>query len=236
MIEEFQRIGRLLFDERLVGSHGGSLSLREGDKIFVTVKDAMLADLKKNDIIQVGLEPGDKDDLAPPEIAVYRALYKQSEITAIVHAQPANSIAISITDNKIMPQDSRGINLYKSAPIVRVRDGAGSDEAARLVPNFLAKENVVAVLKGSGSLAVGGSLEQAYMYTSALENSCRVIVAVRSSGGRQQSGGSRPSGSRVSGGRHGGMMGDRRNKGGYKSAIPPGIGVMDRSRDRNRNR
>ncbi len=234
MIEEFQRIGRLMFDERLIDSHGGSLCVRKGDKIFVTVKNAMLADLKKEDIIEVGLEPGDKDELAPPEIAVYRALYKQSETSAIVHARPANSIAISITDNKIMPQDSRGTSLYKAAPIVRVRDGLGSAEAARLVPNFLSKENVVAVVKGAGSLAVGDSLEQAYMYTSALENSCRVIVAVRSSGGRQ--GGSRAPVGRSSGGRHGGMMGDRRNKGGYKSAIPPGIGVMDRSRDRSRNR
>ena len=222
MIEEFQRIGRLMFDERLIDSHGGSLCVRKGDKIFVTVKNAMLADLKKEDIIEVGLEPGDKDELAPPEIAVYRALYKQSETSAIVHARPANSIAISITDNKIMPQDSRGTSLYKAAPIVRVRDGLGSAEAARLV------------VKGAGSLAVGDSLEQAYMYTSALENSCRVIVAVRSSGGRQ--GGSRAPVGRSSGGRHGGMMGDRRNKGGYKSAIPPGIGVMDRSRDRSRNR
>lgn len=229
MLEEFQRIGKLLFQERLIDSHGGNMSMREGDRIFVTRRDAMLGELKEGDIIEVGLEPGDKDELASRELATHRALYKQSNTRAIVHAHPAHAIAISITDNKVVPQDAEGNFLFKSAPIVRVRDGIGSEETVRLLPSFLGKENVVAMVKGHGSFSIGDSLEEAYKYTSALENSCKIIIAVRSSGGRG-GGGRGPGPGRGPGGRGPVGRGERRER----SAIPPGIGVMDRSRYRKR--
>ncbi|MBI5399782.1 class II aldolase/adducin family protein [Candidatus Saganbacteria bacterium] len=226
-MDDYQRIGRLLFQERLIDSHGGNLSWREGDKIFITGLNVMLGDLKPEDIIEVGLEPGADDQKASRELPTHRALYKNSAIKAIVHAHPANAIAISLTDNKIIPQDSEGLFLYKSAPIVRVRDGVGSEETVRLLPSFLGKENVIAVVKGHGSFAVGQNLEEAYKYTSCLENSCRVIIAVRASGGR---GSGQTAVSNVSKP----MERPQRGRPAFKSAIPPGIGVMDRSRYRNR--
>lgn len=217
MIEKFQRIGKLLFQERLVDSHGGNMSLREGDRIFITCRDAMLGELKEEDIIEVGIEPGPKDGAASRELPTHRAVYRQTRAKAIVHAHPANAIAISITDNKVVPQDAEGMYVFKSAPIVRVREGIGSEETVRLLPSFLSGENVVAVVKGHGSFAAGKDLEEAYRYTSALENSCRVLIAVRASGGR---GGRREE--------------HRRDKVERKHAIPPGIGVMDRGRYRKR--
>jgi ribulose-5-phosphate 4-epimerase/fuculose-1-phosphate aldolase len=71
---------------------------------------------------------------------------------------------------------------------------------------------VVAVVKGHGSFALGHGLEEAYKYTSALENSCKVLVAVRSSGAQ------RP------------PIHEKKIHERPRSAIPPGIGVMDRSR------
>jgi L-fuculose-phosphate aldolase len=224
---DYQKIGRLLFDERLVDSHGGNLSWREGDKIFITRRDSMLCELRPEDIIEVGLEAGANDALASRELPTHRAVYKNPKVQAIIHAHPANAIAISLTDNKIVPQDSEGLYFYKAAPIVRVRDGIGSEETVRLLPNFLGGENVVAVVKGHGSFAVGQDLEEAYKFTSSLENSCRIIVAVRSSGGRSASQPTLNNTAKPMG--RGG-----REKPAFKSAIPPGIGVMDRSRYRNR--
>jgi L-fuculose-phosphate aldolase len=187
------------------------MSIRQGDKIFITRRDAMLGDLKEEDIIEVGMGGGEKDNLASRELPTHRALYRERGVQAIVHAHPAHAIAVSITDNKIIPQDAEGIFLYKSAPIVRVRDGVGSEEAVRLIPTFLGGENMVVMLKGHGSFAAGKNLEDAYKYTSAIENSCKVIIAVRSSGGM------RP-------------VNVNKDRPERKSAIPPGIGVMDRQR------
>lgn len=216
MLEEFQRIGKYLFLERLIDSHGGNMSILEGDKIYITRRDAMLGELKEGDLIEVGLEPGENDKLASRELPTHRAVYKQTGARAIVHAHPPHAIAVSITDNKVVPQDAEGSFIFKSAPVVWVREGIGSEETARLLPSFLARENVVVMVKGHGSFAIGDNLEMAYRYTSALENSCKIIIAVRSSGGAQQQ--------RLS----------RREGVSRKPAIPPGIGVMDRERYRKR--
>jgi len=221
MLEEFQKIGRFLFQEHLVDSHGGNMSVRQGDKIFITRQGAMLGDLREGDIVEVGIEPGAGDERATPGLPAHRAVYKQCSASAIVHAHPAHAIALSITDNKIVPQDTEGLNIFKSAPIVRVRDNAGLEEMVRLLPSFLGKENVVAVVKGHGSFAVGKDLEEAYRFTSVLEHSCRVVTVVRSAGSRSSIS-PRPSDERN----------DRRSRPAFKSAIPPGIGVMDRSRSR----
>ena len=125
------------------------MSVRQGDKIFITRRDAMLGDLKEGDIIEVGMKPGEKDPLASREINTHRAVYERIGTEAILHAHPASAIALSITDNKIIPQDAEGLFLFKAAAIVRVREGIGSEESARLLPNFISKENRVAVLKGT---------------------------------------------------------------------------------------
>ena len=230
MHEQFSRIGRFLFQEGLIDSHGGNMSVRDGDKIYITRRNTMLGELRAEDIVEVGLEPGENDGSASRELPTHRAVYKATKARAIIHAHPANAIAISLTDNKIVPQDAEGLYLYRSAAIVRVRDGIGSEETVRLLPNFLGGENVVAVVKGHGSFAVGQELEEAYKYTSALENSCKVIVAVRASGGRPAQAQPHREAGKGPGGRP-----THRDKREFKSAIPPGIGVMGRG-DRYRGR
>ena len=212
MLEEIKRIGKYLFQEGLVDSHGGNLSIRQEGRIFITRRDAMLGDLGEGDVIEVGMDPGENDALASRELVTHRAIYRATGAAAVVHAHPANAIAVSITDNKIIPQDAEGLYLFKSAAIVRVRQPIGSEETARLLPSFLQGGNVVAVVKGHGSFAIGKNLEEAYKYTSSLENSCKILVAIRASGG------SRPPAPKEKIEQH------------RRSAIPPGIGVMDRSR------
>jgi L-fuculose-phosphate aldolase len=220
MNEEFIRIGKYLWQEGLVDSHGGDLSLRQGDKILITRRDAMLGDLKESDVIEVGLEKGESDVQVSREISTHRAIYRETpSAQAIVHAHSPSAIAVSLTDNKIVPQDAEGLSSFKSAAIVRAHQAIGSDEVARLVPSFLQGSSVVAVVKGHGSFAVGKTLEEAYRYTSSLENSCRVLVAMRSSGG------GRPPAPKEQPSPY-----NRKPDNTRRSAIPPGIGVMDRSR------
>jgi L-fuculose-phosphate aldolase len=158
------------------------------------------------------MEAGANDSLASRELIAHRAIYRDTGAQAIVHAHPPQAIAVSITDNKIIPQDATGMMLFRSAAIVRARQAIGSEEVARLLPSFLQGGSVVAVVKGYGSFAIGKDLEEAYKFTSALENSCRILVAVRASGG------SRP------------PAPNKEKPNERRSAIPPGIGVMDRSR------
>lgn len=221
MLEEFKKIGRLLFEEGLVDSHGGDISVRRGDKIYITRRDAILADLKEGDMVEVGMEAGEGDATASRELPTHRAIYRETKAEAVVHAHSPNAIAISITDNKVVPQDAEGLATFRSAAIVRAHQAIASEEVARLLPSFLQPPSVIAVVKGHGSFAVGKTTEEAYRYTSSLENSCRVLVAIRASGGQ------RPPMQKE-------KPREMPHRPAHRSAIPPGIGVMDRSRYKNR--
>lgn len=215
MIEEFKRVGRMLFEEGLVGSHSGNLSLRQNDKIFITRSGAMLGDLKEGDVVEVGMEPNEADKNASIELPVHRAIYQGSSAQAIVHAHPANGTALSIIyEQKIIPQDAEGQFYFKSVPVLKVRQAIASDEVVKMLPPIFAGGYTIAMVRGHGSFAIGDTLEKAYMLTSAFESSCHVTNILKSI---QPPPAAAPL--------HHPRPQERRHTG----AIPPGIGVMGRT-------
>ena len=215
MLEQFQMIGRLLFEEGLVHAGSGNMSIRQQDTILITRTGALLSQIKEGDIISVGLEPGDADKQASIELPVHRAVYKGSGAQAIIHAHPAYAIALSISEEKIMPMDAEGKYYLKSIPVVKVHEAVGSAEVARFLPPIFSGGYRGAVVRGHGSFTIGADLLEAYKLTSALENSCKITVIFRK---LQQ-----PSQPAPQAKPH--IRDVRRGP-----AIPPGIGVMDRSR------
>ena len=71
VLEQFRSIGRDLFLAGVISSHGGNLSVRQGDRILITRRGSMLAQLEERDIIETGLEENDANVmLASTEIGV----------------------------------------------------------------------------------------------------------------------------------------------------------------------
>ncbi len=204
MLEDFIWIGKDLFESHLVDSHGGNMSIRDGDSIFITKRDVMLGHLKEDDIIKVSLMVEEGDKRASRDVNIHRAIYKNTNASAIIHAHPPYAIALSITEGKIIPQDSEGQFLIKSVPVVKVREPIGSEEVAKLLPPIFASNYVIAVVARHGSIAASSSLEEAYKYTSCLENSCKIITILKRIEVRPEKVERRP-------------------------AIPPSIGVMGRT-------
>lgn len=59
--------------------------------------------------------------------------------------------------------------------------GSGSQEMEEEIPKYL-KDNKIVVIKGHGAIAIGETLEEALFYNSVLENSCKVIIGIKSLG------------------------------------------------------
>jgi L-fuculose-phosphate aldolase len=186
----------------------------------------MLSEIKERDIVSVPVEGNSpEDEAASRELPTHRYIYTNTKAKAIIHAHPPHAVGLSITENKIVPQDAEAQYLIKGAPIIRVRDAIGSTEAGKyLVGNGYQNGYVVAMVKGHGSFAIGATLEEAYKYTSCLENACKILFVVKTVEGVRE----KPAGVIDRGASHNVMRRDER-----RTAIPPGIGVMDRSR-RNR--
>ena len=183
VLEQFRRIGRDLFVAGLVSSHGGNMSVRQGDHILITRRGSMLAQLEERDLVDIGLEENDANvTLASTEIVVHRAIYQQTSALAIVHTHPPYAIAQSLVKDEIVPVDSEGSYLLHKVPVVEAQLTAGSAEVAELLPRWL-KEYDLVMLRGHGPFAIGHLLEEAYQLTSVLEMACRILTISEGMGG-----------------------------------------------------
>jgi L-fuculose-phosphate aldolase len=182
MYDQIKQIGRDLFLQNAVSSHGGNISVRIGDRILITRRGSMIHNLTDNDIIETSMYEEDSAMvLASTELKVHREIYKQTTAMAIVHAHPVNAIAVSLAKDEIIPIDSEGSYLLHKVPVIATEHTVGSEEAMQIVPEKL-KEYKIVMMRGHGSFAIGQMLEEAYQWTSALEVSCELINIVEGTG------------------------------------------------------
>jgi L-fuculose-phosphate aldolase len=181
--EQFARIGRDLWESGAVSSHGGNMSVREGDRLFITRTGSMLGHLREDDVIETSLAGcGDAaDSQCSVELVVHRAIYARTDARAIVHAHTAHTIARSFLGDGIVPVDSESLLRLQDAPVVSARESVGSAEAGELLARALTARRV-AVLRGHGPFAKGSSLEDAFQAVSCLELSCRVLDILDATG------------------------------------------------------
>jgi len=167
--KEAERIGKRLFREGLVGGNFGNMSVREGDGFFITRNRAFLDE--PGDLVPVPLE-GPVPPSASSESLVHRMVYATTDHRAIVHAHPAHAVACSFAAQEIIPRDSEG---QMFCPVIPVSEGKpGTDELAASVAAALKASNI-SIARGHGTFAAGMTLEEAYLFTSIAEHSCRVL-------------------------------------------------------------
>jgi L-fuculose-phosphate aldolase len=78
--------------------------------------------------------------------------------------------------DKVVPEDSEGEMLCPE--ILVVRGDPGSQEIADNVALALVSSKLV-IVRGHGTFAAGKTLDEAYIYTSFAEHSCRILAIKR---------------------------------------------------------
>lgn len=176
MLEQFQRFGSDLFYQGLTSSHGGNMSVRMGDRIVITRTGSMLAHLAERDLIETGLEEDDSNVmLASSELVVHRAIYLNTSALAIVHVHPPFAVAQSLcVEDAIFPIDSEGSYVLHKVPVVQTETTVGSTDVAKIAAQVL-REYKIFMLRGHGCFSIGPLLEEAYLYCSSLEESCKIF-------------------------------------------------------------
>ncbi len=169
VFKEFRRIGKFLDRRGLVSSHAGNISVRQGNKIFVKRRGAMLGDLKPEDVIGTDLYELDSSILlSSTETGVHQAIYKETNHLAVVHCHPAHVVALSMIEDSITAIDAEGSFTIKRIPVISLAHPVGPLESSIYVPPILKNYNVVCV-RSHGIFAGGITLEEAYMYCTIAE-------------------------------------------------------------------
>jgi len=180
LLSQFQTVGHDLFTKGLVSSHSGNLSIRLGERIIITRRGSRLGCLQEHDLIETGISKNDRNTpLASIELAVHRAIYRETTANAVVHAHPPHAVALSLTETEIVPIDTEGLPLVGRVPVLgwhmTVKPGGLADIIAQAL-----KQHRIILVHGHGSFAIGQLLEEAHNCTTTLEESCQVICLLKS--------------------------------------------------------
>jgi len=177
--ETFRDIGRDLYVAGMVSSHGGNISIRYGDRVVIKRRGAMLGQLKPHDLIETGLEKNDSGvAVASTELLVHRTIYKMTPALAIVHCHPPTAIAFSLSRDEIVPIDNEASYQLKKVPVVTEEFPSGTPEMANKVANALQAYKII-MLRGHGSFAIGQTVDEAFQWSSTLEESCQIQLAAK---------------------------------------------------------
>ncbi|MCX7759903.1 MAG: class II aldolase/adducin family protein [Hydrogenothermaceae bacterium] len=177
ILDQIRFTGRVLHELGLVSSHGGNLSIREGDSLYITKTGRMAGFLKDEDIIKLPIyQETDRDREASIELIVHREIYKQNQnINAIVHAHPITAIVLGYFLEEFTPIDIEGKLFIKKVAVVNVSQPSASLELALSVAHKFKEGYNTVIVRTHGSFTVGKTIDEALKYTSTLENSANIF-------------------------------------------------------------
>lgn len=174
--EQIRDIGRDLYVQGMISSHGGNISVRVGDRVIIKRRGAQLGRLKPSDLIETSIDKNDSGVvLASTELLVHRTIYKMTPALAVVHCHPRTAIAFSLSRDEIVPIDNEASYLLKKVPVVTEEIASGSPEMANKVATALQQYKII-MLRGHGSFATGTTLEEAFHWSSTLEEACQIAM------------------------------------------------------------
>lgn len=174
IFQEFRRIGQFLDRRGLISSHGGNISVRQGKKMLVKRRGAMLGDLHPWDVVEMSIEEIDsKIMIASTEALVHRAIYRETDHLAVIHCHPVYTVALSLVEDEITAIDAEGAYNLKKIPILDLKLPIGPHDSAIHVPKMLNNYKVV-VVRSHGIFAGAETLEEALNWATVCEEASTI--------------------------------------------------------------
>lgn len=181
--EEIKKYGKKLTQSGNAAGHGGNISVRIDDKIYITKHGGTFEEIKLEDIVEVDINTGKQNALvggvAPSvELAVHKAIYLTSdensiECNAVLHTHSKYSTILSLSYNEITPANSPSRNRLEKILVVTGK-GKGSPKLVKNVSKAIKKYKTV-IAKEHGIFARGKDLEDAYRNVIATELAAEVF-------------------------------------------------------------
>ncbi len=164
-------------------STGGNLSVRVGDHVLVTPSGARLDSVQPGQLVVVdmnGTVVVETRYRPTAELQFHLDLYRSTSASAIAHAHPLASVAVSAITEVLPPIH------YDAAMVggsVRVAPYAvfGSPELSKYVVDALF-ERTAALMRNHGSVAIGGNIETACEHLGVVEWLSEVYLKAVSAG------------------------------------------------------
>lgn len=181
-------IGRLMYDRHLTDSAGGNISVRDGERVYITPRYAgskQRWQLAPEDIMVVDLE-GKLLEENPHQLSresrMHLAIYRTFPLAgAVIHGHPQNIMVFAAAEKSIPPV----IDVARKFGVVRPIPWtpAHSEELALKVVETLKPERealekhaLAVILPRHGIIVAGRDLSDAYDSLERIENNARCVL------------------------------------------------------------
>jgi L-fuculose-phosphate aldolase len=166
---EMIRCGKLLFERRLITGWGGNLSCRKGTNDFlITGQHTALGFLGAKDLVTIRADgkPVRQDQRASSETPMHMAIYAGTDSQAIVHVHPPMVLAFSLAHDVFSPVSYEEKYTIGEVPVI-AQDTPTVTRPEKVVEAL--KYNPVVIIKAHGTVAIGKTLQEAFLFTDLLE-------------------------------------------------------------------
>lgn len=184
-ITEIVTFGRQLFERRLVAGWGGNISLRiSADRILISGRQAPLGFLiKDRDVALVNLRGraiGGKGEPSS-ELALHLAIYQGTCARAVIHAHPPSVMGLPPGVKTFAPESFEEKYYLGEVPVFR-QETPTVTEPGKIIE--LLQEHKVIIIEKHGTVAIGKTLQEAFLLTDLLEEAIRTRLFSKAGGSR----------------------------------------------------
>jgi L-fuculose-phosphate aldolase len=185
---EIVRIGRLLYEYRLIVGGDGNISVRlENDLVLITPAGLCKGMLTPEDLVVIDFDSNavhkNGDRRPSRESHLHTMIYRsRPDVEAIVHAHPPTAIAATLAEVKmdaaLLPEIYLALGHVPTAPYALM----GTAELVDTVTPLLNDTNAI-LLSHHGAVTMGESVEQAALRMEQVEQAARILLAAYQFGG-----------------------------------------------------
>jgi L-fuculose-phosphate aldolase len=185
-------IGKLCYDRGYLDASGGNISIRDGDKVYVTPRQSgehhqwsieedmiIVTDMCKVPII------GEVDKITREAICHYYIYHAFPDVKAIIHGHPPFMMSFGSAHMDIPPvSEGTRCVISPKIPITNIEESVpGSEQqAARVVENFMWRRQqdpdcgLICNIPFHGIFSAASDLNYAYLYMEVAETNCKILI------------------------------------------------------------
>lgn len=162
-------------------SHSGNMSVRNGERIWVTPSGACADTLRPEQLIECRLDapppPGASLDAAL-HLDVFRC---RASAGCVIHSHGPYTVAMTLDGHDFEPPDFEGHLYFPTVPVVSIDYDRYLAESPARVAAVLAARPIM-VVRGHGVYACAETVNLAYKWTCSLEHSAHTAYLARRAG------------------------------------------------------
>ena len=180
--KEVARYSLLIHQAGWVANHDGNVSLRTGDRFFITPTGVSKRVCTPETIVECDRDGGAVGRGRPPsEVALHVGAYRaRPDQRAVIHAHPPHASAFALVGRRLEPiaMPEVVVSLGDQVPLVPLF--APKDPGVGPALGETLQFADVALLHGNGAISVGPDLETAFLRLEVLEHYAKILTIARS--------------------------------------------------------